>query len=78
MRTAIWLINLSQVMRMKKFRVPSVPPTTTKSVRFPNNIIEQVEQEIQGKDCTFTAFVVEAVRVALANLHEDENTLTPK
>lgn len=57
---------------MKKFKIPNVPPTTSKSIRFPNDVIEQVEQAIQGKDCTFTAFVVEAVRVALENLKEEE------
>ena len=57
---------------MAAFRIPKVPPTTSKSIRFPNDIIESVENAIQGKDCTFTAFVVEAVRVALENLEEDE------
>ena len=59
---------------MAKFRIPKIPPTTNKSVRFPNDIIEQIEDAIRGKDCTFSAFVVEAVRVALANLEEDEET----
>lgn len=59
---------------MKKFKIPNVPPTTTKSIRFPNDMIEQIEQELQGKNCTFTAFVVEAVRVALENLHEEEQS----
>lgn len=58
---------------MEKFKIPVVPPTTNKSIRFPNNIIEDVEKTIEGKDCTFTAFVVEAVRVALKNLRENEN-----
>ena len=58
---------------MRKFKIPSIPPTTNKSIRFPNNIIEDVEKAITGKDCTFTAFVVEAVRVALENI-EDDNT----
>lgn len=57
---------------MKKFKIPVVPATTNKCVRFPNDIIEQVEREIVGKDCTFSAFVIEAVRVALENLHEEE------
>ena len=56
---------------MKKFKIPVVPATTNKCVRFPNDIIEQVEKEITGKDCTFSAFVIEAVRVALENLQED-------
>lgn len=55
---------------MKKFKIPTTPPTTNKCIRFPNNIIEEVEKAIQGKECTFTAFVVEAVRVALENLEE--------
>ena len=56
---------------MRKFKIPAVPPTTNKSIRFPNDVISQVEEAIRGKDCTFSAFVVEAVRVALENLKED-------
>lgn len=56
---------------MKKFQIPAIPPTTNKCIRFPNNIIDEVEKAIEGKQCTFTAFVVEAVRVALENLKED-------
>ena len=56
---------------MKQFRIPSLPPTANKSIRFPNNVIEEVEQAIKGTDCTFSAFVVEAVRVALENLKEE-------
>ena len=57
---------------MRKFQIPKVPISSTKSIRFPNEVIEQVEEAIRGKDCTFTAFVVEAVRVDLENLAEEE------
>lgn len=57
---------------MKKFKIPAVPQTTSKTIRFPNDIINEVEQAIQGTTCTFSAFVVEAVRVALDNLKEEE------
>jgi len=57
---------------MKKFKIPFTPPTTQKSVRFPNDMIEAIEGYIRGTDCTFSAFVVEAVRVALENLKEDQ------
>jgi hypothetical protein len=57
---------------MKKFKIPVVPATTNKCIRFPNNLIDEIEKEITGKDCTFSAFVIEAVRVALENLHENE------
>lgn len=56
---------------MGKFRIPKIPPTTNKSVRFLNDLIDAVEEAIRGKDCTFSAFVVEAVRVALENLAEE-------
>lgn len=49
-----------------------MPQTTTKSIRFPNDVIEEVEEALVGTDCTFSAFVVEAVKVALENLKEDE------
>ena len=58
---------------MRKFKIPIVPLTTNKSIRFPNDVIEEVENALKGVDCTFTAFVVEAVRVALDNLKEEEN-----
>ena len=58
---------------MRQFKIPVVPPTTNKSIRFPNNVIEEVESAIQGIDCTFSAFVIEAVRVALENLKEDKD-----
>ena len=57
-------------MRNRKFKIPAIPPTTNKSIRFPNDVINAVEQAIEGKECTFTAFVVEAVRVALSDLEE--------
>ena len=57
---------------MAKFKIPKIPPTTNKSIRFPNDMIEEVEEAIRGKDCTFTAFVLEAVRVALESLKEEE------
>lgn len=56
---------------VKKFRIPIIPPTTNKCIRFPNDVIERVEESIKGKDCTFSAFVIEAVRVALYNLEEE-------
>ena len=55
---------------MSKFKIPTVPPTTNKTIRFPNDIIDKVENAIQGKDCTFSAFVIAAVRMALEDIDE--------
>ena len=56
---------------MKKFKIPQIPQTTSKSIRFPNDVIDEVESVLVVTDCTFSAFVVEAVRVALENLKEE-------
>lgn len=56
---------------MAKLRIPENPPTVNKTVRFPSNIVEQVEQAIKGKDCTFSSFVIAAVRAALEDLDKD-------
>ena len=61
-----------EVKLMPKFKIPNIPATEPKSIRFPVDVISEVEGTIKGKDCTFSAFVVEAVRVALESLREEE------
>ena len=56
---------------MAKFKVPTTPPTINKTVRFPTDVVEDVEQVIQGKECTFSAFVIAAVRAALEDLKDE-------
>ncbi|MBS5433760.1 MAG: hypothetical protein KHY12_08385 [Firmicutes bacterium] len=56
---------------MSRFQIPRIPATTNKSIRFPNDLIDQVENAIVGKECTFSAFVIEAVRMALRDLDEN-------
>lgn len=57
---------------MGSFQIPKQPATTNKSIRFPNDVIEAVENAIVGQDCTFSAFVVAAVRAALNDLQNEE------
>ena len=56
---------------MGKFQIPKAPQSTNKTIRFPNDVIEEVEAAIVGQDCTFSAFVVAAVRAALEDLKEE-------
>ncbi len=53
---------------MGKFKIPEIPPTVNKTIRFPVDVVEGVEMAIQGKDCNFSAFVIAAVRAALDDL----------
>ena len=56
---------------MRKFKIPAIPASTSKTIRFPNNLIDEIEKEIVGKDCTFSAFVIAAVRAALEDLKDE-------
>ena len=58
--------------RGRKFKIPVIPSTTAKTVRFPNDVIEQVEEAIRGKDCNFSQFVIAATKAALEDLEEHE------
>lgn len=59
---------------MGKFRIPNTPPTVNKTIRFPSDVVEGVEQAIRGKECNFSAFVIAAVRAALEDLKEAGRT----
>lgn len=56
---------------LEKYKIPSIPPTENKCIHFPTDIIEQVETAIVGKKCSFSAFIIESVRVALQSLQEE-------
>lgn len=67
--------TLNVVMCMaKRFQLPSIPETTPKNIRFPNEMIQQVQEAIQGTNVTFSRFVIEATRVALESMHEEDET----
>ena len=53
---------------MGKFKIPENPPTINKTIRFPGDVVDEIENAIKGKDCTFSAFVIAAVRAALDDL----------
>lgn len=55
---------------MGKFKIPESPPTVNKTIRFPSDVVESVEDAIKGKECNFSAFVIAAVRSALEDLKE--------
>jgi len=57
---------------MAKFKIPIIPSTTNKCIRFPNDTIEEVEKAITGVETNFSAFVIEAVKIALDNLSEEQ------
>lgn len=58
---------------MGAFKIPCIPSSTQKTIRFPDSTIERVEKAIMGKDCTFSKFVVAATNSALDELENQLN-----
>lgn len=58
------------MMTKREFKIPSQQPIVQKTIRFPEDLVEEIEGIIRGKNCSFTAFVVEAVRVVVEELKE--------
>ncbi len=55
---------------MATFKIPEIPSTSNKTIRIPNNLIEEIEHVIRGKNCTFTDFIIAAIKTALQDLRE--------
>lgn len=58
---------------MPRFQIPKNELTQNKTVRIPKDIIHEIQEAIEGTNCTFSAFVVEALRVALKDLKEQQS-----
>nr|DAF28800.1 MAG TPA: protein of unknown function (DUF3950) [Caudoviricetes sp.] len=58
---------------MNNFKIPIIPSTTQRCIRFPNDVIDDVENAIRGKETTFTAFIVAATRHAIEELNNNED-----
>ncbi len=64
-----YIINKKErCTKMENFRIPKIPTTTQKCIRFPNDVIDKIENNIIGCDCTFSAFVIAAVKTVLEEL----------
>ena len=58
-----------EVIRLSGFQIkPDKKETENKTIRFPLKLIQEIEHAIQGKDVTFSGFVLQACRYALDNM----------
>ena len=57
------------------FHLPTIPSTVNKTIRFPSDLVNEVEKLIQGQNCTFSAFVIAAVRAAAQSAREQKKNL---
>lgn len=51
---------------------PDRKETENKSIRFPIELINRIEEAIVGKNVSFTAFVIQACEYALENMEVEE------
>lgn len=51
---------------------PTHRDSENKTIRFPIELIEEINTAIAGKDVTFSSFVIQAVEYALLNLGGEE------
>ena len=49
---------------------PNRKESENKTIRFPIEVIEKINDAIQGKDVSFSSFVIQAVEYALDNMTE--------
>lgn len=59
---------------MRKFKIPKGYTSSNKTIRFPDDVIKQVEEAIRGTNCNFSQFIIEATRFALENLSDNAET----
>ena len=57
---------------MEKFKIPTMPKTESKTIRRPLIYIKAIEKAINGTQCSFSAFVVAAIRRALEELENQD------
>lgn len=54
---------------------PNRKETENKTIRFPIPLIENIEKAIQGKNVTFSRFVIQACEYALNNLEDSQKNI---
>ncbi len=52
--------------------------TENKTIRFPVDVINEIENAIVGQEVSFSGFVIQACQYALKNLEDDEGKKTEK
>ncbi len=62
-------VSILEGEKMREFKIPmKSKQTTNKTIRFPEDLIAEINRVTENKNCTFTAFVIAAVRFALENI----------
>lgn len=52
---------------------PNRKETENKTIRFPVPLIEQIDKMIEGKEVSFSSFVIQACEYALENMDDSQS-----
>lgn len=52
---------------------PNKKESENKTIRFPLSLIEQIEAQIEGRDVSFSSFVIQACEYAINELNNNAN-----
>ena len=61
------MFNLSMGFKLKSDK----KETENKTIRFPLDVVKDIEEAITNKEVSFSGFVIQACRYCLENLEED-------
>lgn len=56
------------------FQLKPKKQTENKTIRFPEELVNEIEKYIQNKDVTFSHFVIQACEYALENVEDYETS----
>ena len=55
------------------FQLKPKKQTENKTIRFPQDLVNEIEKYIQNNDVTFSRFVIQACEYALENIERDQS-----
>lgn len=59
---------------MSSFKIkPKAKESENKTIRFPLELIEKIEDALVGEDATFSSFVIQACEYALENMEKNKD-----
>ena len=58
------------------FQLKPKKQTENKTIRFPQDLVNEIEKYIQNKDVTFSRFVIQACEYVLEDIEKDKNKHT--
>lgn len=70
------ILYLLKEVDIMSFQLKPKKQTENKTIRFPQDLVNEIEKYIQNKDVTFSRFVIQACEYVLEDIEKDKNKHT--